>query len=108
MVVASTVVGAYMVEIAQAISGSGRLTAIRLAAQQVCYIVMGPTAGYLGSIAFGWTAVACGGVSFLLVPAAIFFFTSRARESIRANCSSMRGNNWSRFPRPERCGRLQG
>jgi len=83
MVVASTVVGAYMVEIAQAISGSGRLTAIRQFVTQACYIVTGPTAGYLGSIAFGWTAAACGGVMFLLVPATIFFLHEQ-RKTIAA------------------------
>ena len=80
MVVASTVVGAYMVEIAQAISGSGRLTAIRQFVQQSCYIIVGPTAGYLGSIAFGWTTAACGGVMFLLVPAAIFFLHEQRKR----------------------------
>ena len=73
MVIASTVVGGYMVEIAQAISGSGRLTAIREFVQQGTFIIVGPTAGYLASIAFGWTAAACGGVMFLLVPATILF-----------------------------------
>jgi Major Facilitator Superfamily len=69
----STVIGAYMVEIAQAMSGSGRLTAVRQFVTQACFIVTGPTAGYLGSIAFGWTAAACGGVMFLLVPATILY-----------------------------------
>ena len=73
MVIASTVVGGYMVEIAQAISGSGRLTAIREFVQQGTFIIVGPTAGFLASIAFGWTAAACGGVMFLLVPATILF-----------------------------------
>lgn len=80
MVVASTVVGAYMVEIAQAISGSGRLTAIRQFMQQSCYLVVGPTAGYLGSIAFGWTTAACGGAMFLLVPAAILFLHEQRKR----------------------------
>jgi hypothetical protein len=73
MVVASTVVGGYMVEIAQATAGSGRLTAIRQLVSQACFIFIGPIAGFLASIAFGWTAAACGGVMFLLVPATIFF-----------------------------------
>jgi hypothetical protein len=73
MVIASTVVGGYMVETAQATSGSGRLTAIRQFVQQACYIFNGPTAGYLASIAFGWTAAACGGIMFLLVPVTILF-----------------------------------
>ena len=71
MVGASTVVGAYMVETAQASSGSGRLTSIRQFVQECCRIVNGPAAGFLGSIAFGWTAVACGSVLFLLVPATL-------------------------------------
>jgi len=73
MVIASTVVGGYMVEIAQATAGSGRLTAIRQFVQQACYIINGPVAGYLASIAFGWTAAACGGILFLLVPVTIVF-----------------------------------
>jgi hypothetical protein len=73
MVVSSTVVGGYMVETAQAISGSGRLTAIRQFVQQACAIVNGPVAGYLASIAFGWTAAACSGIMALLVPVTAVF-----------------------------------
>jgi len=80
MVVASTVVGGYMVETAQAASGSGRLTAIRQFVQQVCAIIVGPSAGYLASIAFGWTAAACGGVMFLLVPATVLFLNEQRRR----------------------------
>jgi Major Facilitator Superfamily len=80
MVVASTVVGGYMVETAQANSGSGRLTAIRQFVQQACFIVNGPIAGYLASIAFGWTAAACGGVMFLLVPVTILFLREQRKR----------------------------
>ena len=73
MVVTSTVVGGYMVETAQAISGSGRLSAIRQFVQQFCYIINGPVAGYLASVALGWTAAACGGILFLLVPVTMVF-----------------------------------
>ena len=73
MVIASTAVGGYMVETAQATSGSGRLTAIRQFIQQACLVINGPAAGYLASIAFGWTAAACGGIMFLLVPVTILF-----------------------------------
>jgi hypothetical protein len=61
MMIASTAVGGYMVETAQATSGSGRLTAIRQFIQQACLVINGPAAGYFASIAFGWTAAACGG-----------------------------------------------
>jgi hypothetical protein len=80
MVVTSTVVGGYMVETAQAISGSGRLTAIRQFVQQGCLIVNGPVAGYLASIAFGWTAAACGGIMFLLVPVTVLFLRERRQQ----------------------------
>jgi hypothetical protein len=81
MVVTSTVIGGYMVEIAQAISGSGRLTAIRQFVQQGCLIVNGPLAGYLASIAFGWTAGACGGIMFLLVPVTVLFLQEQRPRS---------------------------
>src|SRR5271157_3168539 len=42
MVIVSTVIGGYMVEVAQAISASGRLTAIREFVQQGTAIINGP------------------------------------------------------------------
>lgn len=79
MVVASTAVGGYMVETAQAVSGSGRLTAIRQIVQQACSVVNGPIAGYLASIAFAWTAAACGGIMFLLAPVTLLFLRDPRR-----------------------------
>ena len=73
MMMASTVVGGYLVETAQAVSGSGRLSAIRMFVQQGSFIISGPVAGFLASIAFGWTATACASVMFLLIPATIWF-----------------------------------
>lgn len=84
MVVASTVVGGYMVEVAQASSSSGRLTAVRQTIQQVCVVIAGPAAGYLASLAFGWTAATCGGVLFLLVPAAVLLLHEQ-RQTVDAN-----------------------
>jgi MFS family permease len=85
MVFASTVIGGYMVEVAQATQGSGRLTAIRQSVSLGCSLIAGPAAGYLGAIAFGWTAVACGGVMALLFPAALFFVREeRKRVDARA------------------------
>jgi hypothetical protein len=81
MMITSTVVGGYMVETAQASSGSGRLTALRQFVQQACWIVNGPAAGYLASIAFGWTAAACGGVMFLLVPVTLLFLREQRQRS---------------------------
>lgn len=72
-VIASTVVGGYMVEVAQATSGSGRLTAVRNTVQNVATFIAGPAAGFLATVAFGWTAAACGGIMFLLVPVTMIF-----------------------------------
>jgi predicted MFS family arabinose efflux permease len=80
-VIASTVVGAYMVETAQASAGSGRLASIRRFMQMLCFVILGPAAGFLGSVAFGWTAVACGGVTFLLFPAALFFLHEQRNKA---------------------------
>jgi len=71
MVIASCVIGAYMVEVAQTIGASGRLSALRNFVQQTCYLIQGPTAGYLAAAAFGVTCFACGGVMFLIVPATL-------------------------------------
>jgi len=81
MVITSTVVGAYLVETAQTIAGSGRLTAIREVVMQSCRIINGPASGFLASVAFGWTAGVSGGIVFLLVPVTIFFLHER-RESV--------------------------
>lgn len=80
MVMASTVIGAYMVEIAQAFSGSGRLVAVRNAVEQLTLIIAGPAAGFLGGVAFGWTAAVCGGVMFLLVPLTLLFLHEPYRK----------------------------
>jgi hypothetical protein len=84
MMATSTVVGGYMVETAQAISGSGRLTSIRNFVEQFCLIITGPTAGFLAGIAFGWTTAACGGVMFLIVPATVLFLREERRK-VEAN-----------------------
>jgi hypothetical protein len=80
MVVCSTVIGGYMVEVAQATASSGRLTAIRQFVQQGCAIITGPAAGHLASIAFGWTALACGGVMALLVPVTVLFLEEHRQQ----------------------------
>lgn len=79
MVVASTVVGGYMVETAQASGGSGRLTSVRQAVQQFCGVVQGPLAGKLAMIQIGVTGFVCGGVMFLLVPATIYFLHEKRK-----------------------------
>jgi hypothetical protein len=104
MMVTSTVVGGYMVETAQANSGSGRLTALRQFVQQACWIVNGPAAGYLASIAFGWTAAACGGVMFMLVPVTILFLREQRQRSDPRHFLEMPAASSSKSPPPGRCG----
>jgi hypothetical protein len=81
MMCTSTVVGGYMVEIAQAASGSGRLTSLRNFVEQFCWIITGPTAGFLASVAFGWTTIACGGIMFLVVPASVWFLHEQRKTT---------------------------
>jgi predicted MFS family arabinose efflux permease len=70
MVVGSTVVGGYMVEAARASSGAGRLTSVRNFVEQVSILIAGAAGGLLASIPFGWTALTCGSIVFLIVPVA--------------------------------------
>ncbi len=81
MMATSTVVGGYMVETAHAISGSGRLTSIRNFVEQFCLIITGPAAGFLASIAFGWTTAVCAGVMFLSVPATVLFLREQRKKT---------------------------
>ncbi len=78
--IASAGIGGYMVETAQASSASGRLTAIRTSIDQLCTVIYGPGGGYLAGIALGWTALACGGTVFLIVPAAVFFLREQHKR----------------------------
>jgi hypothetical protein len=71
-VLVSTAVGGYMVEIARASASSGRLTSVRNIVEQASFIVSGVASGYLASLHFGWTAITCGSVAFLLVPVALW------------------------------------
>jgi predicted MFS family arabinose efflux permease len=80
MMATSTVVGGYMVEAAQANSGSGRLTSVRNFVEQFSWIITGPSAGFLASIAFGWTTAACGSIMFLVVPGAVWFLHEQRKK----------------------------
>ena len=85
MMATSTVVGGYMVEVAQAVSGSGRLTSVRNFVEQFSWIITGPTAGFLASIAFGYTTIACGSVLFLIVPMAAWFLFEERKKKLNAH-----------------------
>ena len=80
MVITSTALRGYMVETAQAFSSSGRLTSVRNLFEQFSILVAGPAAGFLGSVAFGWTSVACGAVMFLVVPGTVLFLHEQRKK----------------------------
>jgi len=67
-VVSSTALGGYLVEAAHATSGSGRLCSLRNVAMQLSYLIAGPAGGVLGTLALGWSGLACGGVALFMVP----------------------------------------
>lgn len=73
MMLASTVVGAVLVETAQDNAASGRLTALRFAVQYACIIVGALAGGWLATLWFGWTALASAVVLFLIAPTALIF-----------------------------------
>jgi MFS family permease len=80
MMLAGTVVGAVIVETAQATSESGRITAIRMFVSRACGLVAAPAAGYLAAIAFHWTAAICAAVMFLPIPATLLFMREPRRD----------------------------
>ena len=73
MMLASTVVGAVLVETAQGADASGRLTAMRFGVQYGCAIIASLCGGYLATLWFGWTAIASAAVVFLVAPVAWIF-----------------------------------
>jgi MFS family permease len=82
MMLASTVVGAVLVETAHGNAATGRLTALRFAVQYGCVVVGALAGGWLATLWFGWTAIACAAVLFLLAPAALVFLKE---EPVRAD-----------------------
>jgi MFS family permease len=71
MMLASTVVGAVLVETAHDNAASGRLTALRFAVQYGCIVIGALAGGWLATLWFGWTAIACAAVLFLIAPVAL-------------------------------------
>jgi MFS family permease len=86
MMFASTVVGAVLVETAQRVGASGRLTALRFAVNYGCVIIGALAGGYLATAWFGWTAMACAAVLFLIAPTALIFLKE---EPVRADAGEI-------------------
>lgn len=70
LVIASTVVGAVMVEVGQRTSATGRLSSARYFVQNACVLLSGPIGGFLAAKSFGLTTVVGAVSSLSVVPIA--------------------------------------
>ena len=77
MVVASTIMGALLVEAGQAFGATGRVSSVRLFVSGGCALVAGPSGGWLAGRAFGLTAGIATGLLISLAIAAFFLLKER-------------------------------
>jgi MFS family permease len=77
MVMASTVVGAFLVEAGQRMGATGRLTALRLSVDYFCGLVVGPFGGLLATVGFAWTTGANAAFAFSIFPIAYIFLREK-------------------------------
>src|SRR5580698_1833579 len=73
MVMASTVIGAFLVEAGQNLGATGRLTALRLSVDYFCGLIVGPLGGLLATVGFIWTTGASGAFVLSIFPIAYIF-----------------------------------
>jgi len=73
MVMASTVVGAFLVEAGQTMGATGRLTALRMLVNNFCGLAQGPLGGFLATAGFMWATGANAVVALTIFPVAYFF-----------------------------------
>lgn len=77
MVVASTIMGALLVEVGQRHGATGRVSAVRDVVQNSCFILTGPIGGYLATQAFGLTAGIGAGLLLSLAAVAWIFLPEK-------------------------------
>ncbi len=77
MVFGSTIMGALLVEAGQKYGATGRVSAVREAVQNGCYIITGPIGGYLAGQAFGLTAGIGAGLLLSLAAAAYVYLPEK-------------------------------
>src|SRR3984893_18026946 len=68
MVMASTVIGAFLVEAGQRLGATGRLTALRMSAYYFSSVVVGPLGGLLATVGFMWATGANAAFVFSIFP----------------------------------------
>jgi predicted MFS family arabinose efflux permease len=73
MVMASTVIGAFLVEAGQRMGATGRLTALRMLVDNACGLVRGPLGGFLATAGFVWASGANAIFVFTIFPIAYFY-----------------------------------
>jgi hypothetical protein len=78
MVMASTVIGGYLVEAGQSNGATGELTALRMMVANFCELAQGPLGGFLATAGFIWTTVANAVVALAIFPLAYFFLREQA------------------------------
>ncbi len=83
MVVASTIMGALLVEAGQAFGATGRVSSVREFVSGGCSLIAGPLGGWLASRAFGLTAGI--GAGLLISLAAVVFFLLKEKPVAERN-----------------------
>ena len=77
MVMASTVIGAFLVEAGQSLGATGRLTALRIFVSNFCALIQGPLGGLLATGGFMWATGANAAFVFSIFPIAYIFLRER-------------------------------
>ena len=85
MVMASTVIGAFLVEAGQSLGATGRLTALRMVVYYFCTLVQGPLGGLLATAGFMWAAGANAALVLSIFPIAYIFLRERPTAKGRGN-----------------------
>jgi MFS family permease len=81
MVMASTVIGAFLVEAGQRMGATGRLSALRMFVYNFCTLIQGPLGGFLSTLGFMWATGANAVFALIIFPiASIFLKEQRAAE----------------------------
>src|ERR1700730_10088195 len=73
LVMASTVIGAFLVEAGQRMGATGRLTALRMFVSNFCTLVQGPLGGLLATAGFIWASGANAAFALTIFPIAYIF-----------------------------------
>jgi hypothetical protein len=84
MVMASTIIGAFLVEAGQNLGATGRLTALRLFVDYFCGLIVGPLGGLLATVGFIWTTGANAAFVLSIFPVAYIFLRERPAARERA------------------------